>query len=573
MKLAFSLLLPVVLSVGAFAGDPETVLRVGDFVTGLGTVTSLESRVAVDEAGRWWVVANSGATKALLHNGSVVLRTGDAVSNPSGATITAIRSFAVHGLGQPVWTVGLSIGGDAVYVSGALALRTGTPTLTATWPPGSQWPSGTTYASFRHAQRNANNQFLLMGSVSDPTQGTVDFVSVVNVNGSGTATSESIRVRVGGVMGSQVIDSVPVRPEQAVLDDTGRVVLTVSAAGGQSRVITVSPTCTNLGAPCSILLSQFAPGPTGESLGDLLGAAVGSNSPGHWTAKVRAGSTNSVRICANLGAATTQLYAEGATLAGITPWTIQSILFDGPLFLPDTGPILWYGRWNEPATSRDEGIFRGTALVVQEGVTLSDAGVIQSLDPYGFAIGRGGRHLVFRGRLAGSVDAVFHLDLNPPTAFCFGDGSGTACPCGNSTPAGQGRGCRNSFGTGALHSVTGVASISADTITLHVVDTSPTGQAPTFFQGTSQAGGGLGTVFGDGLRCAVGTTVRLGTRVSVNGAVDFGYGVPGDPLVHVQGLVSSGAVRHYQVLYRNAAAFCTASTFNTSNGLTITWGP
>jgi hypothetical protein len=32
-------------------------------------------------------------------------------------------------------------------------------------------------------------------------------------------------------------------------------------------------------------------------------------------------------------------------------------------------------------------------------------------------------------------------------------------------------------------------------------------------------------------------------------------------------------VRTYQAWYRNAAVFCTASTFNLSNGYSITWTP
>ena len=34
----------------------------------------------------------------------------------------------------------------------------------------------------------------------------------------------------------------------------------------------------------------------------------------------------------------------------------------------------------------------------------------------------------------------------------------------------------------------------------------------------------------------------------------------------------AGAIGYYQTYYRNAAAFCTASTFNLTNGLQVTWG-
>jgi len=38
-------------------------------------------------------------------------------------------------------------------------------------------------------------------------------------------------------------------------------------------------------------------------------------------------------------------------------------------------------------------------------------------------------------------------------------------------------------------------------------------------------------------------------------------------------LRAAGDVRRYQVWFRDAAAFCTASTFNLSNGLEASWSP
>jgi len=35
----------------------------------------------------------------------------------------------------------------------------------------------------------------------------------------------------------------------------------------------------------------------------------------------------------------------------------------------------------------------------------------------------------------------------------------------------------------------------------------------------------------------------------------------------------AGAIRVYQAWYRNAASFCTVSTFNLTNGLEVVWLP
>jgi hypothetical protein len=149
------------------------------------------------------------------------------------------------------------------------------------------------------------------------------------------------------------------------------------------------------------------------------------------------------------------------------------------------------------------------------------------------------------------------------TAYCFGDGTGTACPCANSGSTGNG--CANSVdANGGNLAGTGSASVTLDTFALqgsHMVSSSC-----LYFQGTTQ----VSSAFGDGLRCAGGTTVRLTQTANVNGAsTSPGAGLP----LSVAGGVLAGDVRNYQVWYRNAGTFCTASTFNLTNGLSVTWLP
>jgi hypothetical protein len=154
-------------------------------------------------------------------------------------------------------------------------------------------------------------------------------------------------------------------------------------------------------------------------------------------------------------------------------------------------------------------------------------------------------------------------------AFCFGDGSGTACPC--APPSGPGTGCLNSFGTGGLLYASGANSVSSDAVTLTAVGL-PTNASTLFFQGTALQNGGLGSVFGDGLRCAAGTVIRLGTKTASGGVVS--YPAMGDQSVSLRGMVpGAGGLRYYQGWYRNAAAFCTVSTFNLTNGLSVSWAP
>jgi len=163
---------------------------------------------------------------------------------------------------------------------------------------------------------------------------------------------------------------------------------------------------------------------------------------------------------------------------------------------------------------------------------------------------------------------VYIPDVSQHVAFCFGDGTGTACPCAN--PGLPGNGCANSLNTnGSNLDATGSASIANDTFVL--VGSDMPNSSALYFQGTSQLGGGAGATFGDGLRCAAGTIIRLGTKTNVAGTSQ--YPAPGDLTISVRGSCAAGDVCTYQVWYRNAAAFCTASTFNLTNGIQVTWIP
>lgn len=174
---------------------------------------------------------------------------------------------------------------------------------------------------------------------------------------------------------------------------------------------------------------------------------------------------------------------------------------------------------------------------------------------------------------SGSITVTGTLNANRIYAqrFCTGDGVGTACPCANNAPAASGRGCLNSLGVGALLDPFGSPRVSADTFRLDATSMPATATA-LFFQGTSESAGGAGVVFGDGKRCAAGTVIRLGTKTNVGGASS--YPAVGDQPISIRGgLPVVGANRTYQAWYRNAAAFCTTSTFNLTGGLRVTWIP
>lgn len=157
----------------------------------------------------------------------------------------------------------------------------------------------------------------------------------------------------------------------------------------------------------------------------------------------------------------------------------------------------------------------------------------------------------------------------PGVAFCFGDGSGAACPCGNVSSVLDRAGCLNGGGTGGKLVAAGVARITLDSFVLSGSGM-PNGPA-LYFQGTTPIASGAGVTFGDGLQCAGGTTTRLFIKINVAGASQFPQG--GDPTVSASGGVTTAGTRDYQAWYRDSSPFCTGSGFNLTNGWKVVWAP
>ena len=167
-------------------------------------------------------------------------------------------------------------------------------------------------------------------------------------------------------------------------------------------------------------------------------------------------------------------------------------------------------------------------------------------------------------------DGILDACQSGGVGFCFGEGTGVACPCANSGSAGGG--CANSANAaGGRLVATGLPFVANDTLRLVGTGMTPTSSV-LYFQGTTQSSG---TIFGDGLRCATGAVIRLGTTANVGGASQ--WPVPGAQAISVRGAIPAqgGVSRTYQAWYRDAnATFCTDSArFNLTNGVLVQWLP
>lgn len=164
---------------------------------------------------------------------------------------------------------------------------------------------------------------------------------------------------------------------------------------------------------------------------------------------------------------------------------------------------------------------------------------------------------------AGSAVVTVCYLYTPGANFCFGNGSGTSCPCG---PGGAFTGCPNSvWSVGGRLTASGNPRISNDTLVLSSINSIPTGPV-LYFQGSQPIVGG--SPFGNGLLCLTGSTPRLEVRFSNAAGVS-----PTTVQIHVLGAANSGDLRYYQMCYRDDPSFCTGAGFGTTNAVSLMWLP
>lgn len=199
---------------------------------------------------------------------------------------------------------------------------------------------------------------------------------------------------------------------------------------------------------------------------------------------------------------------------------------------------------------------------------------VDPIDQYGTAIGVSGTRVVVTAdwgdglaSLSGAAYAFHWAEPAASTLFCAGDGSAAACPCGNESNSGSGAGCLNSTGAGALLDVFGSTSAGADDLVFTSTGLPATIPA-LLYTGTESIAGGMGTPFGDGLRCVGGDVVRITVATSdVAGCATWG------PDLASIGLWAGGDTRQFQVWYRDPNGGPCGAGFNLSAARSILFAP
>ena len=163
------------------------------------------------------------------------------------------------------------------------------------------------------------------------------------------------------------------------------------------------------------------------------------------------------------------------------------------------------------------------------------------------------------GRTPAVIDEIRTLTAPAGFQFCYGDGSGSACPCGNETTITSG--CANSTGQGALAYAYGSTSLALDQLEFGATFLPSGVPALLFSSGSTPGGSSFGVPFGDGLRCLSGPVRRLGVEfVQPDGRVNWV-----DQQLLSRSGIAPGNTAYFQVWYRDPLGPC-GSGFNFSNG-------
>ncbi|MBL8746425.1 MAG: hypothetical protein JNK58_08730 [Phycisphaerae bacterium] len=382
-------------------------VRQSDTVAGVGNVTSV-SALAVNNQGKWLVEAdtdhaNTNADVVVLLNGVLQYREDQSLSGPPNATVSSFDSLNLNNNADTGWNLflrGQTTSTDSgIYFNSTLALWESTISVSPSFN------NPTPYIGFFDVKMNDFNQMSVVASVDDPLiPSTVDRAMVrLDYNPMAGTYVENVISKEGDLLlGSAIADY-----------STGIHNSDINNAGDMLYIAdtTAATTVDGVLMRNSTVLAQegvtMTAGANSRMYEIILGRGLDMNDSGDWVLK--ANMTGDTLTDEAIIVNNTIRYQEGQSLASIGSFTLESFgTTSGPVKIDNAGNIVWYGDWNDPATTMDSGLFWNDQLIVQEGVTMVGGFLVASIasGENSFDLSDDGQWLIFEATLrdAGGIN-------------------------------------------------------------------------------------------------------------------------------------------------------------------------
>ena len=380
-----------------------TLVAAGDPIAGVGQVFRVLD-LAVNNDGDWRVKVesdhwDSGSDCVLLLNGSLELREGQTLFGTEN--LGAFGAIGVPSDVTPGWKLWLdgpsgTLGPEGIFHGAQPLILEGDGSTASTLGPAA------TYLSF-DAARAIPGTILFWATLFDPAAsggGLVYALVKANHDGAGTLLSEDVLVASGDVLPGQTesVSEIETGPSRFDMNQLGDVLYTVDLSGDSSvdhAVYLNSTLLSQEGSPSSV---------AGRNWSSLSAAGVRLNDCGDTLVVGTLDGDSDTRFLIEKNGV--KFRQSGDTLPAIGGF--QLTLFSYAVDLANNGDVLWWGRWNDPDSTRNEGLFLNDRLIVQKGVTLVDGAPIADLPnnwPH-YTMSPNGRFILFECFLATGDRAV-----------------------------------------------------------------------------------------------------------------------------------------------------------------------
>ena len=403
----------------------EGLMDEGEIVPGIGQITAF-LKVVVNDTGDWLAEIDTNnidlsKDQALLRNGTVLLREGQSLAEPPGATVVEFVRIRVDEDGNAISI--LKLGGmpgdqdEGIFFNDTPVLLKGQNTGAGGVTPGSP------FTWFLGVEITTAGEWIVAATVDDSTiVGSFDHVLLrVAVDGAGGLLSETLVA-----MEDQILpgETVPIRnfgsstQEPSIAGNAAGQNLYVAVLHGVagSGLFLDGTRVAGEGEPSPLSNRDYLP---------LRGRAVHLNDLGDYSIYAQVEGLNNTNEF--LQRNEDVFVRESQLLDDIAPYGLHggSTTFGAPhrtTLVDDSGNMIWTGRWDllpsggVVPSNENDGIFINEQLLVRESVTEIDGVLLTALftGNENFAVSDGGRQVLFVGDYDGTVKLARTVVSPPP---------------------------------------------------------------------------------------------------------------------------------------------------------------